>query len=228
MLFESLSKGCIARLMQAVKRGQVEGVMTALGGNTVKFIKISPDISLYSWGIMIQDIPTDEDVKMILEQMGLGQQQSLFRPQDIFIIKSSDNLKQMEQRIGYLYEKRWEEAEASKKQMITLQSQSNTQGAIAIEQETQKTLQLEYQLKKDLELSVKAADKEMLLIKLEYEKHNKTMDATAKMQGNVDQAHGKIISSSITADASIQKQLHANEGMKEKQEIANEKKAATA
>lgn len=224
VLFESLSRGCILRLIQAVKRGDVSGVMSALGSGTVKFIKVSPDVSLYDWGIKILDQPNDEDIRDIMEQMGITEKEGLFRPQDIFIIKSLDNLKAMEQRIGYLYEKRYKEKQQYEMQKINANNEGNQKTVLVSEQAKQDTLRVEYSLKKDLELSVKEKEKELLVLKLEYERGNTMVNADSKIKTGQDQVHGKIIASDIAASATVEKQLHANEGMKEKQRIANEKK----
>lgn len=227
MLFESLSRGCILRLIQAVKKGKVEGVMTALGGNTVKFIKVSPDIGLYAWGIKVQDIPTDDDVNLIMQQMGLGQAKDLFRPQDIFIIKNLDNLKQMEQMIGYLYEERVKEQREYEMQKINANNQGNQQTAIVTAQAQQQTLQVEYQLKTQFELTKLEKEKELLLLKLEYERGNAAMDADAKSRASETQANAKITAQAIASETDVAKAHISGEKAKEKQEIANKKPAAT-
>lgn len=211
MLFESLSKGCIMRLIQAVKRGQVSGVMTALGGNTVKFIQVSPDISLYSWGIKIQDVPTEEDVQMIMQQMGLGQAKDLFRPQDIFMIKSCENLKQMEMRIGYLYEKRYKEAQSYEMGKIQQTIDGQQKSAVVSEQAKQQTLSLEYHLMSQFEMLKKDREKELLLLKLQYERGNTLIKVDGDLQDSQQQVQGKVLASSVAAEGSIEKQRVANE-----------------
>lgn len=235
MLFESLSKGCIARLIQAVKSGKVEGVLTALGGNTVKFIQVSPEIGLYNWGIKIQDIPTDDDIQLIMQQMGLGQQKELFRPQDIFIIKSLDNLKQMEQMIGYLYEKRVKEQREFEEKKIQMANEGNQQTVAISEQAKQQTLKTEYALKAQLEQLIWQKEKDLLITKMEYEARNTdvredarvkngSMAANAKVEAAYIQSDTDIHKSHVQADSSLLKQTIANEGIVEKQEKANEKK----
>lgn len=223
MLFESLSRGCILRLIQAVKAGKVEGIMTALGGNTVKFIQVSPDIGLYSWGIKIQDIPTDDDVQLIMEQMGLGQAKDLFRPQDIFIIKSLDNLKQMEQMIGHLYEKRVKEQRAYEERKITLANEGNQQTAVVSEQAKQQTLQLEYQLKMQLEQLVWQKEDALLTKKLQAEARNADVGAISRVEASNVQAQAKVTSQVLASDSEIEKAHVSGQKALEKQVIANEK-----
>lgn len=216
MLFESLSKGCILRLIQAVKRGQVSGVMSALGAGTVKFIKVSPDVSLYDWGIKIQDIPTDQDIKDIMEQMGISESQGLFRPQDIFIIKSLDNLKAMEQMIGYLYEERYKEQQAYEMKKITAASDGNAKVTVLSEEEKRKTLAEEYRLKKDLEMAIKDREDAQLAEKLKVERDKALISAEAKDRVSEKETTAKVVSTHV-----------ASEGSKEKQRIANAKPKPT-
>lgn len=226
MLFESLSRGCIMRLIQAVKMGKIEGTLAALGGNSVKFIQISPDISLYSWGIKIMDTPTEEDYKTLLEQMGISEQRDLLRPQDIFIIRSLDNLKQAEQYLGYLTEKRLKENRAYELQKINQNNEGQQQIAVTSETERRKSLELEYSLKTQLELSKLDKEKELLLLKLEYQRGDTLINADAKIQTGRDQGEAKVISQSIASDSEIHKAHVSGEKAIEKQKIANAKPAS--
>ncbi len=223
MLFESLSKGCISRLIQAVKMGKVEGVMTALGGNTVKFIQVSPDIALYNWGIKIQDIPTDDDINLIMQQMGIGQQKDLFRPQDIFIIKNLDNLKQMEQMIAHLYEKRVKEQRQFEERKIQINNEGNQQTAVVSEQAKQQTIAVEYQNKMQLEQLIWEKEKDLLLLKLQYDSRNTDAINSAKVQSNAITADAKVESAYVQQDTDVHKAHVQAQSSLEKQRIANEK-----
>lgn len=228
MLFESLSKGCIMRLIQAVKMGKVEGVMTALGGNTVKFIQVSPDVALHNYGIMIADIPTDDDVNLILQQMGIGQQKDLFRPQDIFMIKSCNNLKQMEQLIGYLYEKRVKEERQYEERKIQLANEGNQQSAIVSEQAKQQTLQVEYELKLQLEQFIAQKEERLLAMKLEAESRNADVGAISRVEASQVQAEAKVTSQLVASEESLTKAHITGEKAIEKQREANKKPKVTS
>lgn len=226
VLFESLSKGCIRRLIQAVKMGKVEGVATALGNGTVKFIQVSPDVALHEYGIEIADVPTDEEVSDIITQMGISQQKDLFRPQDIFMIKSMDNLKQMQQMIAYLYEKRVKEQHAKEMEKINATVQGQQQSAVIAEQAKQQTLQLEYQLKTQSGLILLDKEKELLLLKLQSAENIAADNNQTKVITNKDTADAKVISTAVQADGKIEDTHVAGEKAKEKQEIANQKPVA--
>jgi hypothetical protein len=210
MLFESLSRGCILRLIQAVNRGQVSGVMSALGSGTVKFIRVSPDISLYDWGIKLTDLPTDDDIKTIMEQMGLAESTGLFRPQDIFIIRSIDNLKAMEEKIGYLYEERFKEQQQIESGKIQQTIDGQQKSVIVSEQAKQQTLQMEYQLKTQFELAVREKDKELLMLKLESERGNTLIQADAKDKVSEKETTAKVVAADVTGSHAQMKQLISN------------------
>lgn len=211
MLFESLSKGCILRLIQAVKRGQVSGVMTALGEGTVKFIKVSPDISLYDWGIKIETLPTEEDYRTLFEQMGISEQKELLRPQDIFKIKSLNNIKQAEMYLGHLVEERIKENREYEMQKINAIPQGNIQVAAATEEAKQKTLQLEYQLKEQLAIATLEKEKELVQMKIDGERVNTLIQADAKDKVSEKEATAKVVATDIAGAHSQQKQMIANE-----------------
>lgn len=226
LLFESLSKGCIRRLIQAVKMGKITGVVHALGEGTARFFEVSPDISLYEFGIQIQDKPTDADYQTIIEQMGLSQQQGLLRPSDVFMIKSSDNLKQMGQRLGALYDKRYKEAEANKRSLIQMQTDGNSQVAVVSETAKQKTIGV--QLQADLvRLQVENQWKYKIeAMKKQSDFNGEVVQAEARNIGHKIQADAKIQAQKIAADANIVKTHLAGEHAIEKQEVANKKPAS--
>jgi hypothetical protein len=168
-LMESLSKGCIQRLVRAVKDGEVSGTMLALGSGTVKFIKVSPDISLHAWGIMIEDRPDDDKIHTIIEQMNLGQAKDLLQPEDIFLIKNMTNVKQIEMEIAFRVKKRKEEKLQESLMLQEKNAQTQQQSTIVAEQAKQQTLQMEYQLKDMFDKNQKQREKELLAMKLTTE-----------------------------------------------------------
>lgn len=181
-LMEKLSKALIARLIKAVKNGDVEGVAPALGDGTIKFIKVSPDISLYDWGIKIEDRPTDEQIQYILEQMNIAQAKELLEPEDLFMIKNLTNLKQMEQMIGYRVKKRKQQKQQEALQLQRANAEVQIQSSQAAEKAKQETLTLEYQLKTEFMLAEKHQDKELMQMKLISAADTARVSAAAKTQ----------------------------------------------
>lgn len=202
-LMEQLSLACLQRLILAVKNGKVEGIIHALGTNTVKFIEVSPDIAFYKWGIKLEYVPDDDDIQTIMQQMNLGESQGLLQPEDIFLIKTCTNIKQMEMMLAYRVKKRKQEAQQNQIQQMQMNGQIQQQSAVAAEQEKQRTLQIEYQLK----------------MQLEQVQHQNAMQQLAlKMQGQQNAA-------SIQAAAKQNAQNIASEAQKEKERIRMNKEA---
>jgi hypothetical protein len=151
MLLERLGKALIQRLQVAVKLGKVEGILKALGSNTVKWFELNPDIQLHEYGIIIEDRPTDQERQLLMERLNMKDAQGLVDPEDYFMIMHSTNLKQAEQLLAYRVRKR-KEAQAKEARMLQQENgQIQMQSAQAAEQAKQATLQLEYQLKMQLE-----------------------------------------------------------------------------
>jgi hypothetical protein len=180
-LIEKLSKALIIRLIQAVKKGKVEGVVDALGDGTIKFITVSPDISLYDWGMKIEDKPTDQDIQYIMEQLNIGETQGLLEPEDLFTIRNMSNLKQMEQMLAYRVKKRKKEKQQEAMQLQNANAQVQMQSAQAAEQSKQQTLAMEYKMKFDLMNAEKEWDYKIAELKVEGAAHAKYVDAGTKI-----------------------------------------------
>ena len=50
-LLESLSNDIILRIQDVAEAGTVQGYVRSLGGTTMKFFKLSPNVALYEFGI---------------------------------------------------------------------------------------------------------------------------------------------------------------------------------
>jgi hypothetical protein len=160
-----LARGLILRLVQVVKSKKVEGLLPALGQESMKFVSVSPDTALHDWGIMIEDKPTLEERNLLLQQITGKEQAGMIDPEDYTIIMQTQNLKQARALLAYRAKKRRKEEEAYALQKMQMNGQVQQQSAIAAEQAKQQTLQLEYELKMQLEMAKKEKDIEMVKIK---------------------------------------------------------------
>ncbi len=89
-LLESLSNAVILRLQDVAKSGNVQGYVRALGSNTMKFIKVSPHLGLYEFGIFLEDKPTDDQRAMLQQQVMAGQANGLLDIEDAIIIQNTE------------------------------------------------------------------------------------------------------------------------------------------
>lgn len=166
-LLERAAKGVVQRLQIAVKQGDVEGIVRALGEGTVRHLKVTQAIAPHIWGIMIQDIPSDEERQMLLQQLNLKDAQGQVDPEDIVTVYNIHNIKEARQYLAYKSKKRKQEAEQAALQQIEANKQSQIESAQAAEQAKRETLQFEYDLKLRNELAILEKQKEIKLLELQ-------------------------------------------------------------
>jgi hypothetical protein len=104
-LFESLSNDMLIRMQQAVKRGPVSGYAPALGSNTLKFMEISPAIGAREYGILLEERTTDDQKQILMQQMGIDQQNQLIDSSDVLYIMNTYNVKQAQEMLAYKVKK---------------------------------------------------------------------------------------------------------------------------
>ena len=168
-LLESLSNAIILRLQDVAQRGPVEGYIRALGSNTMKFFKVSPNVSLHEFGIFLEDKPTDDQRQQLLMQVQAGQQGGILDIEDAIIIQNTDNLKVAQQLLAYKIRKRREQEEEKAMRMQQMNAEVQQQSAQAAEQAKQQTIQVEGQVKAQLIQVEKELESKLLQMKYEFE-----------------------------------------------------------
>jgi hypothetical protein len=167
-LLERMAKGVIQREQILIKSGQgTQGVVHALGSNTLKFVKASPDLALHEFGIMIEDKPQDEEKMQLLQEMNIKDSQGLIDPEIWVMVKNCTNLKAAEQMLAFKIKKKREADQQNAMQQQQQNAQVQMQAGQAVEKSKQETLTLEYKLKSDLEIQLKQMDIQMLKMKLD-------------------------------------------------------------
>lgn len=181
MLLESLASSVMLRLQDVVSRGTVEGYVRGLGNNTLRFIQISPKVSMHEYGIFLEDKPTDDQRAQLMAQVQAMSAQGLMDIEDAIIIQNTDNLKVAQQLLAYKIKKRKEEeaqADAVRQQQ---NAQVQIQSAQAAEQAKQQTIQVEGQVKGSLIQIEKEFEAKLMKMKYEYEMQLKQMEMGAKI-----------------------------------------------
>ena len=168
-ILESLANAVILRLQDVVERGTAQGYIKSLGGNTLKFFKLSPRVALYEFGIFLEDKPTDDQRAMLMQQVQAGQANGSLDIEDAIIIQNTDNLKVAQQLLAYKIKKRREQAQQEAMQQQQMNAQVQQQSAQAAEQAKQQTLQVEAQVKSQLIQVEKEMDMKLLDLKYQYE-----------------------------------------------------------
>ena len=190
-LLESVSNAIILRLQDVVQSGKVEGYQRSLGGNTMKFFRVSPNLSLHEFGIFLEDKPTDDQRAMLMQQVQASQINNLLDIEDAIIIQNTDNLKVAQQLLAYKIKKRREEEEQKAMRMQQMNSQVQQESAMAAEQAKQQTIQVEGQVKAQIIQVEKELEGKLLEMKYQYELQLEEMRQTGKVTTKEVENKGK-------------------------------------
>lgn len=202
----------VMKLQIAVKLGKVEGIVRALGQETLKFIQINPNISMREFGIIAKVLPTEQQRMMLWQDVNMKESQGLLDVTDKELIMSTPNLKMAMIILGYRIKKRKEEMQQQELAKI----QENNQGQqqmIAMNQQAQQAT-IEAQLQADL-IRIQT----QMQWQFQIEQMKKTVDYNAEM----GQAEARNIGHQIQADAKIAASTIAAAGSVHKQSVANDK-----
>jgi len=187
-LTESLAESVIIRVQDIIKNGDGQDFEKSLGAGTVEFLKVSPEISKYTYGIQIVDKPTAEEKAKLDELMKVALQSGQITIDDVIRMNNIQNLKQAELFLAYKVkknnEKRQKEALEAQQQNGQIQQQS----AMVAEQAKQQTAQLENQLQ--IQLVQAKAEMEAKLIQLrgEFELERERIAASGRVESSYVQA----------------------------------------
>lgn len=189
-LLESLAYSVMLRLQDSVQKTTVEGYLRSLGGNTLKFIRVSPNVAMHEYGIFLEDKPTDDQRAMLLQQVTASQANGLLDIEDSIIIQNTDNLKVAQQLLAYKIKKRRKEEQEKAMQMQQMNAQVQQQSAAAAEQAKQQTMQVEGQVKSQLIEMEKSMDAKLLELKYQYELKLEEMRQNGKLSVKEEENFG--------------------------------------
>lgn len=167
-MVEQLANDMMKRMQQAIKKGPVEGYARALNTNTINFIKVSDELALRDYGIMLDEKPTDDQKQLLMMQIQQDQASGLLDSADALYLLNVYNVKQAQQMLAYKVRKNKESAEKAKMAINQQTIEGQQQSAMMAEQMKQQTLQVEWGLKmqymereKALEAQIKQMELQM-------------------------------------------------------------------
>jgi hypothetical protein len=191
-LLEELAKSTLIRIQDVIKDGgNIQGYIRLLGQNSMQFFKASPRLALHEMGIALHDKPTDEEKREVLEQMKMFEELQLLRPEDIFLIRNTQNVKQAQQILAYRVKKREQEKNQREADGQNRVIQGQQQTVVVSEKAKQQTMAIEYKLKTDYELALKKADFEREEMKKQYDLKMKELEVQRHLTENVIDNHTK-------------------------------------
>lgn len=182
----------IQKVQIAVKLGKVQGYAKALGGQTVKFFSINPDISLHELGIFIEESPTTAQREALWQDCNLKESQGLLTVGDKAYVMTVRNLKEAYMVLDYKIAKRKEQQQQFALQQTQAQAQANGQVAQMTEQMKQQTIGVQLQ-----------ADLLKIQTEKEWEYRIEAMKKQTDLQGESVQAEARTIGHQIQAQAKI-------------------------
>lgn len=148
----TMCRGVLSRLQQIVLLKPIEGYIHALGSTSVEAIKITADISMADIGLVLESISTPED-RMWLErqiEIGLTQRQSNgvggIELEDALAIRNCRSVKLAERMLSIRRKRRKREDSEEAAKRGKQQAEFSAQAGMMLEQEKQRTLQLDLQI----------------------------------------------------------------------------------
>lgn len=218
VLLESVASAVMLRLQDVVSRQPIEGYVRSLGGNTLKFLKVSPKLSMHEFGIMIEDKPSDEAKAKLMGMVQSMSAQGLMDIEDAIIIENTDNLKVAQQLLAYKTKKRKEEEQQKAIQQQQMNAQVQMQSSQAAEQAKQQTLQVEGQVKGQLIQVEKEYEAKLLEIKYQYELQLEQMRQGGKLASKKLENQGnKSVQKIKNGDIDEEMDVYDEEKMKAQQ-----------
>jgi hypothetical protein len=188
-LLEKLAISCFRRLQIAVKRGDYGGYINAIGGNSVKLIKVSPDLALHEYAITCEVRPTDEMKQFVLSMMQENIAQGFLDLSDALIILDMYSTRKAYQLLAYKVKKNKAMMQQNAMQQSQMNGQVQMQSAQATEQMKQQTEAMKHEF-----------DMEYLKMEIEgnlavQELKNKTTETAAALG-----VSAKIITDAMSSD----------------------------
>lgn len=192
-LVEQLAGDMMLRMKQAVKRGPVEGFARALNSNTLHFMKVSDDLPLRDYGIMIDERPTDDQKQLLLMQIQQDQAMGLLDSADALYILNVYNVKQAQQMLAYKVRKNKEAAEKAKMAINQQTIEGQQQSAMMTEQAKRETLEHEWNLKF-----------QYLQMEKDLEARNMQLELQVKDKMNNENNQTKLMDRQIESETKLQ------------------------
>lgn len=207
----------ICKQQIAVKLGKVEGLVRAMGSDSLKMFQINPDLSLREFGLSVEDAPTDAQREQLWQEISIKESQGMLTIEDKILVMTVRNLKQAQMMLGYRIRKRQEKREQFELAKIKENNNGQQQMIATSEQLKQQTIQFQLQ-----------ADLQRIETEKRWDYQIAAMSKQAQYETEKAQADARTIGHSIQAEAKVQSSLIAAEGSLQKQNIANKKPSKVA
>ncbi len=206
-----LAEAVLCRMQQGVRKEPISGYARALNYNTLMAIKVSPEIALRDYGIMVEKRTSDDEKMWLLQQMNADIQNQLLDSSDAVTLVNTHNAKQAQLIWSYKVSRNKEKMQQQKMAEIQAQNEGTQQAAQIAQQgaaqQQQTSMQFEI-AKLKMQLQSQENIKQM---ELQSQERMKLMDSQTKLGVSQNTGEHKQESAHIAAAGSILKQQVANQ-----------------
>lgn len=214
-----LAEAVLCRMQQGVKKSPdgLSGYAPALGSNTLRAIKLSPEIALRDYGIEVEKRTSDDQKAWLLQQMQQDILNGFLDTSDAVTLVNTRNAKQAQMIWAYKVKKSKEAMNQQKMAEIQAQNQGTQQAAQIAQQGAiaQKQMDYEFELKKEQQ-------------RIEADVSIKKMQIDSAERIAMASNATKVEVAKDTGDAKITSTDVAGQHQQIKQSIANEKPVASS
>ena len=185
---QSLAEAIVIRTQDIVRTSDGEAIADSLGKGTVNLLKISPDITRYTFGITVVDKPSAEEKAKLDELIKVALQQGQLDISDVIRLNNIPNIKQAELFLAYKVRKNTEKKQQQALQMQEQNGQIQQQSAQVAEQSKQQTLQMEYQMKSELEKVKAEMEARLIELRGQFDLERERIAASGRVESSYVQA----------------------------------------
>ncbi len=194
-LTEKLSADILCRMQQGVKKGDVEGMIPykgALNSNALTFMKISPNIAIREYGIMLQEASTENEQMWVMQQVQQDIANGLLSTSDAIMVISTHNMKESMAILSYRVKKNQQSRDAQEMAKVQAQNQGAQQAAQIAQQTQLQVLQMEL-----------ASKERMKAMEIQGDLQKEQIKQGATLQGIREQNLTKQIVADTTGNAKV-------------------------
>jgi hypothetical protein len=180
-LIERLSYSLMIRVQDSAQYGNIKGYVRSIGGSSVEFFKLDPNVSAYELGLTVTSKPTEFEKEKLARRVEQAIQSNQITLADAMMIERLDNMKYAELMLAYRIKKNQEDVQKRSLEAQEMNAKVQQESALVAEQAKQQTIQVETQAKLMVLQKEKELDMQIMLAKLNQEAQIQQMIAEKKV-----------------------------------------------
>lgn len=163
-----------------IRKGKATGLKITINGS-INFIESSEDLGIFTYALMIEDKPTQQEWAKLMDQIARAQAVPLgdggLSASDVLMINSCVNLKQATFLTARLINRNMRKAQEMQKAMMAAKGEADSQAAQVAAQARMQEMQLKSQAEVETLMALEVEKRKTELLKFELEMEKKKFDA---------------------------------------------------